>query len=179
VQIDVHNSHVASGNEITSCGFEVFDETNLLNSVFVELYAVNKNNGKGFYSVLRNNDRYAAEGVTGDLNAIFGTVKIAYDPTTRVLQSYYDADGAANGSTWILLASFGIAGAGGTTGNANWGIAPSTGFKLQIYGYSEDVTITSGMLYLDNFSVVPEPAALIPVSLLLGLTILSSRRHRR
>src|SRR6185295_7925259 len=71
IQLDVFNSHVASGDQVSSCGFEVFERGNSLNSVFIELYSVHKVNGKGFYSVLRDNDVYAAEQATGNLNATF------------------------------------------------------------------------------------------------------------
>jgi hypothetical protein len=80
IQLDVFNSHVASGDEVSSCGFEVFQGDNSLNSVFVELYSVHKVNGKGFYSVLRFNDVYAAEQATGDLNATLARCRF---PTTH------------------------------------------------------------------------------------------------
>jgi hypothetical protein len=178
IQLDVFNSHVAGGGEVTSCGFEVFQGGNSLNSVFVELYTVHTANGKGFYSVLRNNNVYAAEQATGDLNATLGTVQISYDGLNKVLTSSYDPDGSANGFQWIQFATFGINGSGGSTGNANWGMNDSSEFSVSVYGYSEKTDITSGMIYVDNFIAVPEPSNWPFALLAAGAAIISRSRGR-
>ncbi len=156
--LDVFNSHVAAPGEVSSFGMEVFQrDGSPNNSVFVELYSVEGK--KGFYSVLRENDIYVAEVDTGNLDAQFGTVRISYDAGSQTMTTSYDPDGSANGFLGIPLGSFGINGSGGATGNANWGMDAASEFYVNVYGYSEEATITSGMLYGDNFTAVPEPSA--------------------
>lgn len=176
LRLDVFNSHVAATNEVSSFGMEVFQRGDPNDSVFVELFSVL--GSKGFYSVLRANDVYAAEIDSGNLNSTFGSLRMSYDGANKIITTSYDVDGPANGFTWIPLGSFGINGSGGTTGNATWGMDDTSEFSLTVYGYSENTTMTGGMLYGDNFVAVPEPATWALLATGTGVIALCRKRRR-
>jgi hypothetical protein len=100
-------------------------------------------------------------------------VQISYNALNKVLTSSYDPDGSANGFNWTQLASFGINGSGGSTGNANWGMDDSKQFSVSVYGYSEKADITSGMIYMDAFAAAPEPSSWALALLVMGAAIAS------
>jgi len=80
------------------------------------------------------------------------SVRITFNAATKVFTGYFDADGPANGYQWTLLGTLGIAGSGGVV-NVNWGMTGSEPFDIAPYGFSEEVAVSAGQIYLDNFSV--------------------------
>ncbi len=107
--------------------------------------------------------------------AFTGSIRIAFDAGTKVLTSYYDTDGPANGYVWTQAASFGIAGSGGQTGTDNWGMGDGDHFQIYVQG-SSGGRVPAGYVYADNFLAVPEPGV---VGLLLGAAALLGRRRHR
>ena len=65
--------------------------------------------------------------------------------------------GAVNGYAWTPLSTFGINCSGGAD-NANWGMGANDGSLLTVYGYSENVAISSSQLSGDIVFAVPEPS---------------------
>ena len=78
-----------------------------------------------------------------------------------MLTAYYDTN-PLDSDQWIKLASFGIDGNDGETGNANWGMTNSDQFVLGIRGQAwfDDVanytSVRAGQMYVDNVQVVGE-----------------------
>ncbi|MEY5062698.1 MAG: hypothetical protein RLZZ112_662, partial [Verrucomicrobiota bacterium] len=71
-------------------------------------------------------------------------LRISYDKTTKVLTSYYDSDGAANGYQWRPGERLSMAGAVGLANH----------FDLVISGIAENAhpAVSSGQAFFDNFN---------------------------
>src|SRR6185369_526124 len=76
-----------------------------------------------------------------------GAVRMAFDSVTKVVTVYW----ATNNHDWTEFGSFGLAGSGGTTGNADWGLAEGDQFRIYVYGYSTFMKVDAGEMYGDNF----------------------------
>ena len=159
VIVDVTNTTTpASLGQISSVGIQIYNAADLNDAVFLELYSSALDQTpyrRGFVSGLITNgiDVPASDIDTGNLpGQTTGSLRIAYNGTTKVLTTYYDATGSGNGFQWVQLSSYGLNNSGGANGTTNWG-AMSSGFAVSIYGYSEAMTITSGQVTLDNFSL--------------------------
>jgi hypothetical protein len=84
---------------------------------------------------------------------------MSFNSTTKVFTvSYYD------GSQWVDFGTFGVAGLGGTNGNADWGLTDTDQFIAYAFGFSQYMTVSDGQLYGDNFlesggvtPVIPPP----------------------
>jgi len=158
VQIDIYNSTNPTNNDqVDSFGVSVFEEGDLSNEVFGELYASHLGGGStrhGFYGAMYDNDEFVNEVDSNDIPGLNkGAVRITFDATTKVLTLYYDTD-PTNGYVWTEYGAFGVAGSGGDEGsNGNWGMTAADRFSLAVYGYSEHMTVSAGTLYGDNFLV--------------------------
>jgi hypothetical protein len=73
-------------------------------------------------------------------------LRISFDSTAKTLTAWYDADGAANGYTWIPMETVSIA-----SGANNWGMTTGSQFNACLAGGSGYITATSGQAYFDNF----------------------------
>ncbi len=105
-----------------------------------------------------------------------GAIRISFNASTKVLTTYYDADGPSNGYQWTFGASYGIAGSGGATANTNWGMTAADTFTAFPHGFSSGVAVTSGQVYGDNFVATPEPSGAI---LLVGGSLLLAFRRKQ
>lgn len=159
VVADVHNAATPSAlNQLATFGIEVFDSNNTGNYAYVELYASRLNSSslrRGFKADLALDETELGEntpvGDTGHLGITDGAVRLAFDSRTKVLTAWFDRDGNSNGYRWERLASFGIAGGGGSTTNANWGLTESDTLSVTLYGYSQGMAVGSGQIYGDDF----------------------------
>ncbi len=157
VQVDLANTSILSQNNHTnSFGISVVDEkSNFANEIYGELYR-SRSGGpptrSGFYAELWKNDSYVASADTGSLAVTTAAVRLAFRAANKVVTVYYDIDNS-NGYNWVVYGSFGLAGAGGATGNANWGLSNSDRLLVAVYGYSSNMAVPSGKIYGDNFLV--------------------------
>jgi hypothetical protein len=152
VQVDTANSTVpALFGQVNSGGFRLSHPTNADSEIYLELYAVA--GGKGFVGNLKTDDVEVGNADTttlvGDV-AVMAAVRMEYDGLSRVATCFYDLD-ATDGYQWTEFASYGLAGAGGTTANTDWNLSSTQQFSVYVYGYSAGMTVSSGQLYLDNF----------------------------
>jgi hypothetical protein len=156
--LDTTNLTLPTHNdEVNSFGISVFDEGNFGSEVFVEMYASHYDGAparNGFYGAVSNDGEFVAEvdSFADDQTAINGAVRITFDSTAKVLTLYYDED-RTNGYQWTGLGSFSVDGDGGTDGNTNWGLTSADRFILAIYGYTEQMPISAGQMYGDNFAI--------------------------
>jgi len=186
VQMDVAiNSALAAADQYTSFGIDVSKAVDPNAFAYVELYNSTLGGGpqsRGFYTELCNNSITMGSNDSLDLGTTFGAVRFSFDSSTGILRSYYDANGSAGGYSWTELASFGIsASGGGTTANANWAMSADDNFLISVYGYSEDFAVTSGHVFGDNFSAVPEPSSVgtLTALLLVAVGCMRAARKRR
>jgi hypothetical protein len=63
-----------------------------------------------------------------------------------------DGDGAAN--TWEFLASFGLAGAGGASGNLDWALSADASMRLNLSSFSEGLALVGGDVWEDDFQLI-------------------------
>jgi hypothetical protein len=171
VQIDTYNNTAPSTiGQVTSGGFTLFHPATPNSELYVELYAApfGAPVNKGFDANLLTYDATvgnADTGVVAGNEAVRGAVRLVYDGTSKVATAYYDTD-TSDGYQWTELASYGLAGAGGTTANTDWGLSASQQFTVYVYGYSAGMTVSSGQLFLDNFAEtggVPSSGGTAPV----------------
>ncbi|MSU36095.1 MAG: hypothetical protein EXS36_13530 [Pedosphaera sp.] len=161
VAVDVHNAAIPTTlGQVATFGIEVFDPNNTGNYCYVELYAsrlLAPSLRRGFKADLALNETELGEntalGDTGNLGLMDSSVRMTFDSGTKVLTAWFDRDGRGNGDQWERLASFGVAGGGGSTTNANWGMTESDAFNLTLYGYSLGMSVGNGQIYGDNFFV--------------------------
>jgi hypothetical protein len=92
-------------------------------------------------------------------------LKMDYNSSSKNITSSY-ADSAAP-SNFTITKSLDV---------SNW-LNMSGGFKILIGGYSQDASISSGLLNLDNFVVIPEPSALSLLAVGLGGMAMMRRRR--
>ncbi len=152
LQVDTFNSTIPGVfGQVNSGGISLFHPTNNKSQIYVELYAVS--GGKGFVANMETDDVATGNSDTatlvGDV-AANSAVRMEYNAATKVVTCFYDLD-ISNGYQWTEFASYGVAGANGTTANTDWGLNNDQQFSVNLYGYSELMTITTGQLYLDNF----------------------------
>ncbi len=144
IQIDATNNTSPSGNQYSSFGINVRSAIDQDNEIEVELEAY-PGGASGFLAEFHYYGvPYGyAEQLTGSKSA---PIRLSFNSTTKVLTvSYYD------GSQWVDFGSFGVAGSGGTNSNADWGFTDTDQFIAYVFGYSENMAVTAGQLYGDNF----------------------------
>lgn len=156
VRIDVGNfTNPTSNTQLDSFGISMIDANNAGSEVYAELYSSHYGGPPtraGFYSELYENDTYITNADTFGLDVTTGAVRMAFDSASKVVHVYYDLD-PSDGYTWVEFGSFGLAGSGGSTGNANWGLSGSAHMTVGVYGYSSNMTVAAGDLYGDNFVI--------------------------
>jgi hypothetical protein len=152
IQIDtVNSSEPPTFGQLNSAGFTLFHPTTSDSELYTELYAVPF--GKGFVSNLITEDNTVGDTDSGAFlsGTVMAAVRVEYNGATKVANSFYDDD-TSNGYQWTPLASYGLAGSGGTTTNTNWNLTNDQQLSVWVYGYSAFMTISSGEVYLDNFA---------------------------
>lgn len=158
--VDLHNAAVAGNGKWASVGLALLSPDESRN-VFLELYAADS--ARGFVTGLAaDGEPVGTDGDTGNLGKTGGSARLAFNGTSKVVSAFYDADGSANGFQWVQLASYGLAGAGGSSGNDNWPLGSSDTLVLAVGGSSEGVTIAAGQAYLDNFTFAKESSDQAP-----------------
>lgn len=98
-----------------------------------------------------------------------GVLRVAFHAGTKVFTLSVDRSGRANGLQWETVATYGIAGTGGSR-NADWGMTDTDSFQIHLAGLSDSVAVTSGQMYFDNFrltrgGVSPPVITLQPASM--------------
>jgi hypothetical protein len=73
-------------------------------------------------------------------------LRISFDSAAKTLTAWYDADGPANGYTWLPMETVSIA-----TGINNWGMTSNSQFYVFLVGGSGYITVTGAQAYFDNF----------------------------
>jgi hypothetical protein len=106
----------------------------------------------GFYSEFYDHDTYIDFADTDNLGVTNGAVRITFTSANKVMHLYYDLN-TGNGYTWVEFGSFGVAGSGGATANADWGLGSGDHFLVGVYGYSSNMIISAGQMAADNFVV--------------------------
>jgi hypothetical protein len=106
---------------------------------------------KGFHAEFATDDGVPAWTDSGDLagvGTLAGAVQITFDSLTKIISVYY----SYNGGGWAPFGSFGVSAVGGgADGNGDWLMTDSDQFCLRVYGYSENMEVTGGKMYGDNF----------------------------
>ncbi len=161
VTVDVHHSAITTGQGTAAVGIQLAHPTRD-QLVFLELYATGAT--RGFVTGLdTDGNPVGRDGDTGPLGTQNGSLRLRFEGATRVVTAFYDADGPANGPQWRRIGSYGLAGAGGTEGNADWSLPAEGNLVLALGGYSEGTAVPPGAAYLDNFLLVPEASSPIDV----------------
>jgi len=164
LRLDVYDdTSPAENDEVSSVGIDVLSTRDTDDEFFAEIYASHLFNPplrRGFHAELLNDGATVGPGSdsTG-IGVTSGAVRIAFDAATKVLTAYYDVD-PANGYTWVQLASYGVAGAGGADGNADFGMTDANRFLVSVYAFSASMTVSSGQMWADDFvttGLVPIP----------------------
>jgi hypothetical protein len=153
--LDVTNAAVpGTEDSYATMGFEIFPPATRTRSLYTELVAYSNdgvNVQHSFDSDLiegSNSLGYRSQSLAGTT----GSLRITFDATTKVLTFYKDVNGRGDGYQWVQQSSYGIAGSGGATANTSWAMSGPDMFQVNIYGYSQIMTIGAGTIYADNFS---------------------------
>lgn len=152
--VDVHNG--VTGNN-ASIGLTVTSLQDARDSLYLELYRVGPD-GSGFLAALKSNvhggDEVPPTTLPSGHGVMDGTVRLVFEPATKIFTTYYDTTGSADGYQWQVYGSFGVgASGGGTTRNSPWLLGNNAGFRISISGFSEGLVIPAGQVFADNFSV--------------------------
>ncbi|GAA5122900.1 hypothetical protein JIN84_10705 [Luteolibacter yonseiensis] len=153
--LDVTNAAAPSSEDAyASMGFEIFPPNTRSRSLYTELIAYTNdgvNVRRAFDSDLlegSNSLGYRSESITGAT----GSLRVTFDAAAKVLAFYKDVNGGGDGYQWVRQSSYGIAGSGGTTANTSWAMSGADLFQVNIYGYSQIMSIGAGKIHADNFS---------------------------
>jgi hypothetical protein len=153
IQFDTFNStNPVINGQVCSMGVNILSPLSGGDYLYHELYRVSHgiSNGIGVNADMTNDDVSVVGEDTGDLGLDRVALLVRFDSGKKVIECFYDTD-PANGFQWIKLASMGLAGAGGTSGNTNWGMTGNDQFFVSVYGYSASMKVNAGQMYLDNF----------------------------
>lgn len=154
LQIDLFNDTTpGSDNAVNSFGIDVDNPDDPGDYFYAELYSSRLSGPparRGFDANFVSNDFGAGNIDSGGVPVTLGALRVVFSATAKTLTTYYDTD-ATNGYQWTLLGSFGVAGSGGTDGNANWGYTDSDVFVVDVYGFSSNMVVSGGHMWGDNF----------------------------
>jgi uncharacterized delta-60 repeat protein len=162
VILDVFNNVNPAGAANASVGVSVTSLENTEDSIYMELGRSGPGgDGSGFLAGLSSNV-YGGDEVppfttpTNHPAVTTGSVRLSYNPTTKVFTAYYDATGSGDGFQWQSYGTFGVGDApgNGATRNSPWQLSGNKGFIVSISGFSEALVVGSGSVYADNFSVI-------------------------
>lgn len=143
-------ANAANGN--VSVGIGILRPAAPWEAVYVELF-LEGSSYQGFLTALEDEETVYGENFTNDLNTNDASVRMIYRAATKVISTYMDVDGPAGPAGFQLLASFGLAGSGGTTGNRNWNLTGDSEFTFGLSAFSEGVAASAGQVYLDDARV--------------------------
>ncbi len=149
---DAFRFHLAAGSE---------DDSPDPDFKFRELWSMPNTNNVGFDA----DESFVDLGDGNDSASLL----ISYSAATHTLSAQYDLDG--NG--FQALGSFDVV--NGTANIGGWGMSGGDTFNLSISAWSEGLVMSSGLMYADNFDIVPEPATMG----LLALGGIAMLRHRK
>ncbi len=173
VQLDTTIATVAGFGRFMGLGLEVRRTNN--SDLRMGILHESAQSAWDYYSYLLNPDTSGSN--SGTLpGAASGAVRIVFDAETKVLSSYYDADGPVGGYAWTMAASFGVTGSGGATGNADWSMTATDEFQILVHASSGSRSVGSGLVYGDNFRAVPEPSSFLTTSSASFLLLFQRRR---
>ncbi len=162
VILDVFNNVNPAGAANASVGVSVTSLENTEDSIYMELGRSGPGgDGSGFLAGLSSNV-YGGDEVppfttpTNHPAVTTGSIRLSYNPTTKVFTAYYDATGSGDGFQWQSYGTFGVGDApgNGATRNSPWQLSGNKGFIVSISGFSEALVVGSGSVYADNFSVI-------------------------
>lgn len=149
-QVILDVSNTAGKGENVGVGMMVANAADPLDSVNLEFYGTGPRGGFNFIGVTDDFDDISQD-ITAKPNVSKGSMKIAFNKTTKLFTFWYDRTGSADGYQWQRLCSFSPTGKGGDR-RGNWKMNPAGGsFTLAIFGYSEDQVVTNGKAFCDNF----------------------------
>jgi hypothetical protein len=139
-------------DEYNAVGLALIEEGNDGNEIFMEFYSSNDPVARtGFNSGLFEDFDEIEFIDTAPMTITGGTLRIEFESSTKVITLYYDAT-LAGEQAWVLLGSYGVAGSGGNA-NANWTMTNGSAFVMNLQGYSQNMNISAGQAYSDNFGV--------------------------
>lgn len=153
VQLDVSDTTTPTqDDEYNAVGFALIEEGNDGNEIFMEFYSSNNVAARtGFNSGLFEEFADIEFIDTAPLTNTNGTLRMEFESSTKVITLYYDAT-IAGEQAWTRLGSYGVSGSGGDA-NANWTMTDSSAFTINLQGYSQNMNISPGQAYSDNFGV--------------------------
>ncbi|NUQ65530.1 MAG: immunoglobulin domain-containing protein, partial [Pirellulales bacterium] len=156
VQVDVHLASLSlTGDQYANLNLVVcksadalkpFGQMNAID-VAIDRYANGAATVHNFGGNLGGNgNRTPASGTIQVVNASTdATLRVSFNATTKVLSSWFDADGAANGYSWTLVQAVDIG-----SGTYTWGMDASSTFAVSLVGGSGGVALSSGQAWFDN-----------------------------
>jgi hypothetical protein len=154
--VDVHNAIApptllpgAVTQPNASIGLSIYNSGDTKDNLYVELYR--GSDGFYFLSALSVDGNETGSDAHATHVSAEGSVRLLYSPATRVITTFYDVDGAANGYSWTQLGSFGIGGSGGATANGSWSLGGDPVLGITVSTFAEKMAITSGQVHADNF----------------------------
>lgn len=168
VVVDVTNSATAGASNYWEAGaiLEIYDLDHPThgNRISLELGVFNSGTDEGtqpnqfgrtFLGGLMtdgNDDPEADDNLPATGTNTTGVLRVAFNAVTKVFTLSVDRSGPANGLQWETVASYGIAGTGGSR-NADWGMTHTSRFEILLVGFSMNVAVTSGQVAFDNFKL--------------------------
>lgn len=135
---------------------------------------------ESMFNAYKDSVNYHPSSVYAENPVTDASLGIMFDSTSKVVSTYYDLTGSADGQQWTMLQAYSVGTGLGDFG-MNWG---TDTFTLFLMGASSgNFAVTTGQAYFDNFAVtaVPEPStyAVILGACALGLVALRRKQVRQ
>lgn len=157
VTAEVKNSVLTPFNpQIASLGIAVFPTGNSNEEIWIELYASWTAGGASVWGYATqlydelNSGNYVGNDSGNQIPTNEGQVRLSYNASLRVVTADYLIKGQTE---WVELATYGVAGSGGLTGNSNWGLGTTGSFDLTLWGYTDSKTVASGEIYFESITI--------------------------
>jgi hypothetical protein len=148
VIVDVANT-AGKGSDV-GVGITIANGADRMDNVNLEFYGKGTKGGFNFIGITDDVDDITQD-ITARRNVTKGSLKIAFNKTTKLFTFWYDRTGSADGFQWTRLCTFSTTGKGGDR-RGNWKMNPAGGnFSVHLFGYSEFQTLAGGKATLDNF----------------------------
>jgi hypothetical protein len=148
-QIILDVSNTAGKGKDVGVGIMIGNGADPLDSLYFEFYG-RPLGGFNFIGVTDGEDD-ASQDITAKPNVRKGSMKVAFNKTTKLFTFWYDRTGSADGFQWRRLCSFSPTGNGGDR-RGDWKMNPAGGnFTVSVFGYSENQVVTNGKASFDNF----------------------------